>query len=52
MSSQLDRVAVFCGSSTGRDETLMATAYDVGRGLAERGIRLVYGGGGFGLMGA
>ena len=26
-------------------------SYDVGRGLAERGIGLVYGGGGFGLMG-
>ncbi len=30
----------------------MRTAYDVGRGLAERGIGLVYGGGGYGLMGA
>lgn len=26
-------------------------SYDVGRGLADRGIGLVYGGGGFGLMG-
>ena len=30
----------------------MRTAYDVGRGLAERGIGLVYGGGGYGMMGA
>ncbi|SFC15776.1 hypothetical protein SAMN04487968_10492 [Nocardioides terrae] len=52
MSSELDRVAVFCGSSPGHDERLMSTAYGVGRGLAERGIGLVYGGGGFGLMGA
>jgi uncharacterized protein (TIGR00730 family) len=45
-------VAVFCGSAPGRDETLMQSAYDVGRGLAERGIGLVYGAGGQGLMGA
>jgi len=30
---------------------LSRRSYDVGRGLAERGIGLVYGGGGFGLMG-
>lgn len=30
----------------------MRSAYDVGRGLAERGLGLVYGGGGHGLMGA
>jgi uncharacterized protein (TIGR00730 family) len=52
MSSQIHRVAVFCGSSPGNDERLMPMAYDVGRGLAERGIGLVYGGGGYGLMGA
>ncbi|MGZ4451936.1 MAG: LOG family protein [Nocardioides sp.] len=52
MHSGLHRVAVFCGSSSGRDETLARAAYDVGRGLAERGIGLVYGGGGYGLMGA
>lgn len=44
------RVAVFCGSSPGADPELPRHAYDVGRGLAERGIGLVYGGGGFGLM--
>jgi hypothetical protein len=45
-------VAVFCGSAPGNDEALMRSAYDVGRGLAERGIGLVYGAGGHGLMGA
>lgn len=50
--SRLRRVAVFCGSAPGHDETLVRSAYDVGRGLAERGIGLVYGAGGFGLMGA
>jgi len=46
----LRRVAVFCGSSPGNDPAFATAAYDVGRGLAERGIGLVYGGGGFGLM--
>ncbi|MGO4255040.1 TIGR00730 family Rossman fold protein [Marmoricola sp. RAF53] len=50
MSRVLRRVAVFCGSSPGNDPALASTAYEVGRGLAERGIALVYGGGGFGLM--
>ncbi len=51
MSRALQRVAVFCGSSPGTDPALPRHAYDVGRGLAERGIGLVYGGGGSGLMG-
>ena len=41
---------MFCGSSPGTDPALSRRSYDVGRGLAERGIGLVYGGGGFGLM--
>jgi uncharacterized protein (TIGR00730 family) len=44
------RVAVFCASSPGVDPAMARMAYDVGRGLAERGIGLVYGGGGHGLM--
>ncbi len=50
MSRALRRVAVFCASSDGVDPELPRQAYDVGRGLAERGIGLVYGGGGSGLM--
>ncbi|MDR7251221.1 uncharacterized protein (TIGR00730 family) [Nocardioides sp. BE266] len=50
MSRTLRRVAVFCASSPGVDPTLPRMSYDVGRGLAERGIGLVYGGGGHGLM--
>jgi uncharacterized protein (TIGR00730 family) len=46
----IERVAVFCGSSPGRDPGWARQSYDVGRGLAERGIGLVYGGGGHGLM--
>jgi uncharacterized protein (TIGR00730 family) len=42
---------VFCGSSPGADPALPRWSYDVGRGLAERGLGVVYGGGGTGLMG-
>lgn len=42
---------MFLGSRDGSDPTLAEEVYDVGRGLAERGIELVYGGGGSGLMG-
>ncbi|GAA4380407.1 TIGR00730 family Rossman fold protein [Nocardioides caricicola] len=50
MSRSIRRVAVFCASSPGVDPDLARQSYDVGRGLAERGIGLVYGGGGYGLM--
>jgi uncharacterized protein (TIGR00730 family) len=50
MKRVLRRVAVFCGSSAGTDPNLSRYSYEVGRGLAERGIALVYGAGGFGLM--
>ncbi len=43
---------MFCGSSAGGDPAFAQGSYAVGRGLAERGIGLVYGAGGFGLMGA
>jgi uncharacterized protein (TIGR00730 family) len=46
MSSELRRVAVFCASAAGTDPSLLEAAYDVGAGLAERGIGLVYGAGG------
>jgi uncharacterized protein (TIGR00730 family) len=49
--THLRRVAVFCASSPGTDPGLLDAAYDVGTGLAERGIGLVYGAGGKGLMG-
>ncbi|WP_240755801.1 hypothetical protein [Nocardioides iriomotensis] len=47
MSRAIRRVAVFCGSSPGVDPEVARRSYDVGRGLAERGIGLVYGAGGF-----
>ena len=47
----LRSVAVFCGSSSGRDERYVTVARACGAVLAERGIELVYGGGAVGLMG-
>jgi hypothetical protein len=46
------RICVFCGASAGRGEAYRELAQAVGRGLAERGIGVVYGGGRVGLMGA
>ncbi len=45
-------VAVFCGSKPGVDPQHLADAEIFGRGLAARQIRLIYGGGRVGLMGA
>lgn len=45
-------VCVFCGSNFGRDGVYEAAAAQVGRELAERGLRIVYGGASVGLMGA
>ena len=50
MSRTIRRLAVFCASSPGVDPSLAEQAYAVGRDVAERGIGLVYGGGGSGLM--
>lgn len=47
----LSSVAVYCASSPGADPAFAAAAAALGRLLAERGIRLVYGGGHVGLMG-
>jgi uncharacterized protein (TIGR00730 family) len=45
-------ICVFCGSNGGADPAYAAAAETVGSGLAQRGIRIVYGGGRVGLMGA
>ncbi|MGZ3304615.1 MAG: LOG family protein [Asticcacaulis sp.] len=44
-------VCVYCGSSFGNDEAYRVAAHDLGQVLAGAGLRLVYGGGGVGLMG-
>lgn len=48
----MKRLAVYCGSATPADPIYIESARMVGRGLAERGIGVVYGGGRLGLMGA
>ncbi|MGE3149105.1 MAG: TIGR00730 family Rossman fold protein [Pseudorhodoplanes sp.] len=45
-------VCVYCGSGPGSDPAFVAGAEQFGRILAENGVRLVYGGGSIGLMGA
>jgi len=49
---EIRAVAVFCGSHSGHNPAFAAAARALGRGLAAAGIRLVYGGGRIGLMGA
>lgn len=51
-AAHIRSVCVFCGSGAGSDPAFDAAAQDLGRGLAEAGLGLVYGGGGIGLMGA
>jgi hypothetical protein len=48
----LRALAVYCGASEPHDRRLLDVARDFGRLVASRGIRLVYGGAGVGLMGA
>jgi uncharacterized protein (TIGR00730 family) len=43
---------VYCGSGPGSDPAFVAAARDFGRILAQARVRLVYGGGSLGLMGA
>ena len=45
-------VCVFCGSNPGRRPEYLASAAALGRDLANRGIRVVYGGAQVGMMGA
>lgn len=44
-------IAVYCGSSSGKDETFQLHAEALGGLMANRGIKLVYGGAKVGLMG-
>ncbi len=45
-------LALYCGSSAGTDPEWISLARAAGRLLAHRQIRLIYGGGGVGMMGA
>ena len=48
----ISSLCVYCGSSRGVNPSFIPLARDLGRQMAERKIRLVYGGGRVGLMGA
>lgn len=48
----IERLTVFMGSMPGKDPRWVELAHAVGSDLARRGIGVVYGGGGGGLMGA
>ena len=50
--SKINAICVYCGSSPGTDPTFVEAARDFGKILAHSGIRLVWGGGSVGLMGA
>lgn len=47
----LKSVCVFCGSNTGKGETYSRAARALAAAVAQRSLRLVYGGGSIGLMG-
>ncbi len=47
----LRSICVFCGASPGARPIYRQSAENLGRHLAEQGLRLVYGGGAVGLMG-
>ena len=48
----MQRVCIFCGSSSGARAAYTTAAATIGTSLARRGLGLVYGGGRVGLMGA
>jgi len=50
--NEIKTVCVYCGSGPGTNPRFIESAIALGKSLAENGIRLVYGGGSIGLMGA
>src|SRR3979409_762370 len=50
--NKIRTVCVYCGSGPGTNPRFIEAAIGLGKILAENGIRLVYGGGSIGLMGA
>lgn len=45
-------IVVFCGSSSGKNHAYVEIAYELGKTLAQQGIKLIYGGAQVGVMGA
>jgi uncharacterized protein (TIGR00730 family) len=52
LMDKIRSVCVYCGSSPGGDRLYIEAARVLGRAIAAAGLRLVYGGGGKGIMGA
>lgn len=50
--AKIKSICVYCGSSNDVKPDYLRLARDLGRTLAQQNLRLVYGGGGVGLMGA
>ncbi|MBR0556190.1 TIGR00730 family Rossman fold protein [Ciceribacter sp. L1K23] len=51
-NTSVKSICVYCGSQPGRDPAHMAAGRALGRSIAVHGLRLVYGGGTKGIMGA
>ncbi len=49
---KMKSIAIYCGSSDYVSEKYLSAARDIGKAVAERGIRIVYGAGSTGMMGA
>jgi uncharacterized protein (TIGR00730 family) len=52
LMSMIKAVCVYCGSGPGNNPKFVDAAQKLGRNLAQNDIRLIYGGGSIGLMGA
>jgi uncharacterized protein (TIGR00730 family) len=50
--NKIRSICVYCGSSPGHDPSYLQAGHQLGRSLAQSGLRLVYGGGTRGIMGA
>jgi len=50
--STIRSICVYCGSSPGHGDLYMAAGLELGRAIGSAGLRLVYGGGTKGIMGA
>lgn len=49
---KIESIVVYCGGADGDDPIYREEAYKLGRIIAENGIKLIYGAGGRGVMGA
>lgn len=50
--TKIRSICVYCGSSTGNNPVYREAGLALGRSIAENGLRLIYGGGTRGIMGA